>query len=416
MKNTERTILHCDMNNFYASCECMQDMSLRSKPIAVCGSVEERHGIVLAKNYKAKAFGVSTGEAVWQAKQKCKDLVIVEPHYDLYMKYSKLAKEIYADYTDQIEPYGMDECWLDVTGSTKVMGDGETIANDIRERMKFELGLTISAGVSFNKIFAKLGSDMKKPDAVTCLPKESFREKIWGLPASDMLGVGRSTEKKLTMYGIHTIGQIANMPEQYLTSWFGKWGSYLWQYANGLDLSPVMKADYEIPAKSVGHGTTTLQDLENSSEVWPVILQLCQDIGETLRSYAKKAAGISLTVRDNDLFTKQWQYKLPSPTQSASYIAKQAFELFGRSYRWDKPIRSLTVTAISLISQSIPDQLTLFSDTETINKSEKLDACVSDLRRRFGKSCVMPAILLQNNKLSSLSETKLTMPTGMVGA
>ncbi len=193
-----RTILHVDMNNFYASVECQLNPELKKHPIAVCGDVEERHGIVLAKNYKAKAFGVSTGEAIWQAKNKCKNLVIVPPHYDEYMRASLAAREIYNRYTDMVEPFGMDECWIDVTASTWAMGSGETIAEEIRKAITFELGLTVSIGVSFNKIFAKLGSDMKKPDAITVIPEESFREKIWHLPASDMLGVGRATEKKLS--------------------------------------------------------------------------------------------------------------------------------------------------------------------------------------------------------------------------
>ena len=195
-----RSILHCDMNNFYASVECMLDPALKKYPIAVCGSVEERHGIVLAKNYKAKAFDVKTGDAVWQAKQKCKDLVVVPPHYEEYIKYSKLARSVYERYTDQVEPYGMDECWLDISGTESLFGSPEKVANEIRETMKFELGLTISVGVSFNKIFAKLGSDMKKPDAVTLIPKDTFKEKIWGLPAADLLGVGRATQRVLDSY------------------------------------------------------------------------------------------------------------------------------------------------------------------------------------------------------------------------
>lgn len=198
-----RSILHCDMNNFYASVECMLDPALKKYPIAVCGSVEERHGIVLAKNYKAKAFDVKTGDAVWQAKQKCKDLVVVPPHYEEYIKYSKLARSVYERYTDQVEPYGMDECWLDISGTESLFGSPEKVANEIRETMKFELGLTISVGVSFNKIFAKLGSDMKKPDAVTVIPKDTFKEKIWGLPAADLLGVGRATQRVLDSYCMH---------------------------------------------------------------------------------------------------------------------------------------------------------------------------------------------------------------------
>ena len=278
-----RSILHCDMNNFYASVECMLDPALKKYPIAVCGSVEERHGIVLAKNYKAKAFDVKTGDAVWQAKQKCKDLVVVPPHYEEYIKYSKLARSVYERYTDQVEPYGMDECWLDISGTESLFGSPEKVANEIRETMKFELGLTISVGVSFNKIFAKLGSDMKKPDAVTVIPKDTFKEKIWGLPAADLLGVGRATQRVLDSYCIRTIGDLANTDPEFLRRRLGKNGVVLWNYANGNDLSLVAKKDFVSPIKSVGHGITTVADLEKPEQVWPVFLELTQDIGHKLR-------------------------------------------------------------------------------------------------------------------------------------
>ena len=247
-----RNILHCDMNNFYASVECMLNPALKEYPVAVCGSVEERHGIVLAKNYKAKAFDVKTGDTVWQAQQKCRDLVIVPPHYEEYIKYSKLARSVYERYTDQVEPYGMDECWLDITGTGSLFGSPVEVANKIRETIKFELGLTISVGVSFNKIFAKLGSDMKKPDAVTVIPKDTFREKIWKLPSADLLGVGRATQRTLDSYGIRTIGALAQTDPEFLRSVLGKNGVALWNYANGNDLSLVAKKDFVSPIKSVG--------------------------------------------------------------------------------------------------------------------------------------------------------------------
>ena len=266
----ERTILHVDCNNFFASVECMLHPELKGKPIAVCGDVEERHGIVLAKNYTAKKFGVTTGEAVWQAKQKCRDLVIVPPHYDEYMKISKAAREIYGSYTDKVEPFGMDECWCDVSGGKYRKTDGVLIANEIRNRVKSELGVTVSVGVSFNKIFAKLGSDMKKPDAVTEIPETTFKEKIWDLPAGDMLGVGRATEKKLSSYGIRTIGDIATWPVYFFERILGKCGVQIWRFANGLDNSPVECRDYEMLDKSCGHGITTLQDLISPVEVWNI--------------------------------------------------------------------------------------------------------------------------------------------------
>ena len=205
MKLRERTILHSDMNCFYASVEMMLDPSLRGKAVAVCGSTENRHGIVLAKSELAKKAGVKTGMVNWEARQLCPNLIMVKPQYDQYLKYSKLARNIYQRYTDQAEPYGMDECWLDVTGSRSVCGDGAKIAENIRQTVKEELGLTVSIGVSFNKIFAKLGSDMKKPDAITEITRESFRDKVWPLPASDLLYVGRATTAKFNTYGLSLI-------------------------------------------------------------------------------------------------------------------------------------------------------------------------------------------------------------------
>ncbi len=410
----DRTILHCDMNNFYASVECMLDMSLRGHPVAVGGDVENRHGIILAKNYEAKKYGIQTGEALWQARQKCKDLIIVPPHYEQYLKYSKLAREVYADYTDQIEPYGMDECWLDVTGSVGIMGSGEKIANEIRERMKFELGLSISAGVSYNKIFAKLGSDMKKPDATTLIPKETFREKIWDLPASDMLGVGRATEKALSSYGIHTIGQLANTPPELLKHRLGKCGVMIIQYANGEDHSPVARQDYEVPIKSIGHGITTREDLENSAEVWNVMLSLMQDVGHKLRVYEKNAGGVAIDIRNCELSHKQWQCQLPAATHSTSILAKEAFSLFSRSYRWDFPIRSVTVRAINLSPQSCPQQIDLFTDYAEINRRERIESVVENIRDRFGKYAIMPAALCRNIKMPTDREIELKMPTGMI--
>ena len=274
----ERTILHCDMNNFYASCECAQNPSLRGKPIAVCGSKEERHGIVLAKNELAKTCGVQTGEAIWQAQQKCKGLVVVPPHYDLYLRYSKLARSIYAEYTDLIEPMGLDEVWLDVTGSRALFGDGMTIAEILRKRIRAELGLTISVGVSFNKIFAKLGSDLKKPDAITEIPRDRFRQITGPLPVNALFGVGRATTKALHGIGVTTVGRLAETPLSVLTYKFGKNGVTLWQNANGEDHSPVAPMDADLPMKTAGHGVTTSRDLENDAEVWRIMLQLTQDL------------------------------------------------------------------------------------------------------------------------------------------
>ncbi len=417
MASKERVILHADMNNFYASVECMLNPKLKGHPVAVGGDVEARHGIILAKNYEAKKFGIQTGEALWQAKQKCKNLIIVPPHYEEYIKYSRLARKIYEEYTDLIQPYGMDENWLDVTGSTGIYGDGESIANQLRERIKFELGLTISVGVSFNMIFAKLGSDMKKPDAVTVIPKDTFREKIWHLPASDMLGVGRATEKLLGSYGIRTIGDLANAHPDMIKRKLGKNGVALLAYANGLDQTRVQQQDFEPPMKSVGHGITTVQDLENNAEVWNLMLALCQDIGHKLRVYNKNACGVAVYVRyvkDKQLGGKQWQCQLTIPTHSAAIIAKKAYELFEKNYRWENTIRAVTVRAINLQSQDIPQQLQFFADPFLVEKRERLETTVEEIRSRFGKYAIQPACLYQNLKMQP-NDVELRMPTGLIG-
>ena len=409
-----RSILHCDMNNFYASVECMLDPSLKQYPIAVCGSVEERHGIVLAENYKAKDFDVKTGDAVWQVKQKCKDLVIVPPHYEEYIKYSKLARSVYERYTDQVEPYGMDECWLDITGTEGIFGSPEQVANEIRETIKFELGLTISVGVSFDKIFAKLGSDMKKPDAVTVIPKDSFKEKIWGLPAADLLGVGRATQRVLDSYCIHTIGDLAKADPEFLRRRLGKNGVALWNFANGNDLSLVTKTDFVSPVKSVGHGITTVADLEKPEQVWPVFLELTQDIGHKLRVHGLCAEGVAIHIRDNTLDTRQWQTKIALPTQSPMIIAKTAFLLFEKRYGWNNPIPTVTVQAINLVPQDTPRQISIFMDAEKQDKLERVEKCVEEIRRRFGKDSIRNGVLCQNLRLPP-EKAEITMPTGMVG-
>lgn len=389
-------------------------MSIKDKPVAVCGSQEERHGIVLAKNYHAKAFGVSTGEAIWQAKQKCPDLVVVSPHYELYVKYSKLVRSIYLEYSDQVESMGMDECWIDISGRGMTIEKGTEIAHEIRERVKRETGLTISVGVSFNKIFAKLGSDMKKPDAVTVISKDKFKEIVWPLDVSEMLGVGRATKKELDRYCITTIGRLAAMPDDFMKRHFGKIGLQLLRNARGEDTTPVMNADVKIPAKSFGHGTTTVQDLESNDEVWKVMLELTQDIGTNLKTCSQKASGVSIMVRDNTLYTKQWQCKLSMPTNSAFTIASKAYELFLRSYKWENQIRSITVTAINLVDLNESVQLDIFTDYNSLERQEKLETCIESLRSRFGKNAVIPAAILKNGK-TQINPVKLIMPRGISG-
>ena len=382
----DRVILHVDMNNFYASVECLLNPSLDGKAVAVGGSVEDRRGIILARNMLAKNTGVTTGETIWQARQKCPDLIIVPPQFHEYMKFSNLAQEIYARYTGHIEPFGVDECWLDVSGCEMLFGDGERIAHQIRRSIKSELGLTVSVGVSFNKIFAKLGSDLKKPDAVTLIPKESFRDKLWGLPARDLMGVGPSTQKVLDRFQVKTIGDLARIHPSILAISLKGQAYKLHAYANGLDDAPVLHKDFVLPAKSVGRGSTTPIDLTHNQEVWQLMRRLCQDIGHTLRSYKMKAQGVSISIKNKDFNTRQWQRQLPVPTQSASYMARNAFSLFEKAYRWDKDVRAVTVTAINLCPENTPCQLDMFCDAELEYKLAKVDAVVDDLRGRFGEA------------------------------
>ena len=413
MKKVKRVIIHSDINNCYASIERQLNPSLVGKPIAVCGAAEERHGIVLAKSYEAKAFGVQTGEAIWQAKNKCHNLIIVSPHYDKYVQYSRLAHEIYKKYTPLIEPYGLDECWLDVSGSVNLFGSGEEIAAEIHRRFKEELGLTVSCGVASNKIFAKLGSDMKKPDATTVIPEEGFQELVWPLPVSDLWGVGRQTTKKLDSYCINTIGALAKTNLQFLQERFGVAGTQLWLYANGRDTSRVARYGYIAPIKSIGHGATTAKDMESDEEVWRTILDLTQEIGYKLKKNHLAARGIQINVRDKNLFSCQYQMKLEYMTQSTLFLAQAAKLLFFKKHRFTTPLRSITVRAIDLVPEDTPQQLNLFAGYDKQDDIVRLESAVDRLRERFGNKIVVPASLMENSCRPTLSTDFPKMPAPM---
>lgn len=405
----ERTILHSDLNSFYASVEMMLDPSLRGKAVAVCGATEDRHGIVLAKSDLAKKAGVKTGMVNWEAKQLCRDLIMVPPHYDQYLKYSKLTQSIYQRYTDLIEPFGMDECWLDVTGCS-TYGTGMEIAEKIRQSCREELGLTVSIGVSYNKIFAKLGSDLKKPDAITEIRRDTYQEKIWPLDCSEMIYCGRATTAKLAKYGIHTIGDVAQTDPMFLKRLLGVNGLSLWRYANGTDQSRVMHKDFVSPLKSIGHGITCTADLENDEEVWKVILELSQDVGHRLRVHGLSARGVQIQVRGHDLLGSQFQCKLPFKTQLPSEIGAAAHRLFQERYHWGSKVRAVCVRAIDLVPHQDPDQLSMFVDTARLERRERLEDTIEDLRRRFGKNAVTYGILLGDLKMPGDGRHSVKMP------
>ena len=399
-----RSVLHIDMNACYASIECLYDPSIRNLPVAVGGDVEARHGIILAKNQIAKRFGVKTGEALWQAKQKCPELHIVPPHFDRYLRFSRMAREIYADYTDLVEPFGLDEVWCDVTGTQKHRERGlEALANEIRERVKFELGITVSVGASWNKIFAKLGSDYKKPDAVTVFTPENYRDKVWPLPAADLLGVGRATERKLASRGIRTIGDIAAAPPSMLRGFLGKWGLILHDFAAGYDSSPVARAGDEAVIKSIGNSTTTPRDLCCDEDAGIVYWMLCESVAERMRESGFLCRGVQVHIRDNELASFERQLKLESPTCLASTLHEAAMRLLRENWDWHKPLRSIGVRATDLLPASTPVQCSIFEDSERQEKRERLERSVDDLRRRFGHYCVGRAVCVSDPTLRNIS-------------
>lgn len=409
----QRIILHSDMNCFYASVEMMLNSELRGKAVAVCGSTENRHGIVLAKSELAKKAGIKTGMVNWQAEQLCPNLILVPPHYDEYIKYSKMAHEIYGRYTNLVEPYGMDECWLDVTGVPLIGNTGSDIAESIRKTVKEELGLTVSIGVSYNKIFAKLGSDMKKPDAITSINPKDMKTKVWSLPVSDLLYVGRASTRKLKRYGIHTIGDLANTDPQFLKRILGVNGVEIWRFANGEDTSRVMPMGYTSQVKSIGHGVTCISDLNCEEEVWRVMLELSQDIGHRLRVHELAATGVQVTIRDKELNFVQYQMPLKIATQSPSDIAKGAREIFNRKYPWTSMVRAVTVRAINLVQHASPQQMDFFVNVEKLEKQQKLDDTVEEIRRRFGKRAIYSASLHKNLKMPFNGADSVKIPGAM---
>ena len=398
----DRAILHSDMNCFYASVEMLHHPEFGNRPLAVGGDPEARHGIVLTANYPAKRRGVKTGMALWQAKQACPEVIFVPPRMDLYFRFSKLAHEIYSDYTDLIEPFGIDESWLDVTRSASAVGDPMHIAQEISRRVKYELGLTVSIGVSWNKIFAKFGSDYKKPDAITQITRENYKEIVWKSPASDLLYVGSATTRKLASAGILTVGDIATAPPEFLVSRLGKMGLILWVFANGNDETPVCLENSVSPIKSVGNSTTTPRDLTSNDDIRMVTYLLSESVASRLRDNHLVGQNVGISVRDNGLFSFTRQHKIEIPTNISDEIAKNAMSLFEKNYDWAKPIRSVGVRVSDLMPDEYCYQLDLFTDPVKREKQLKMDIAVDSLRRRFGHDSVLRARMYLDRTLAGL--------------
>ena len=399
MNNLDRTILHCDANNFFASVSAKLHPEYKGKPIAVCGDPEKRHGIVLAKSQEAKKYGVATGDVIWEAKNKCPDLLIVPAEYDKYIEYSNMLFEIYSRFTDQVECFGMDECWLDVTHS-KIFGNGEQIANKLRQIIKDELGITISAGVSFNKVFAKLASDMKKPDATTCIPRETFQEKIFDLPVSDMLMIGRRTNKKLSEMNIRTIGDLAYTDRLIMKSTFGVNGVMFVDWANGLDQDPVKFCDKQGQVKQISNSITTYRDLTTNDEKLSVIRALCELISNRLTKMGAHTEGMYLGIKYDDFEFAGRQLTIPSTCASRSLFegAKQILDALP-----NRPARLISLGTTKLSTSPIIQMSMFGNDYE---KDLQLSQSISKIKKKYGYSSIQPASTLANSDLcGSIQDT-----------
>ena len=384
----KRTIFHIDQNCFFASVEMVAHPELRNVPMAVTGDASKRHGIILARNELAKQAGVKTAEAIWQAEQKCPGLVKVSSHYDKYAFYSGKLRALYEEYSDRVEPFGMDECWVDMTD---VIGDRDPreLADEIRRRVREEFKLTCSIGVSFNKIFAKLGSDYKKPDATTVITEENFRDIVWPLPAADLLFVGGATASRLTEVNIRTIGDMANASRGFMADYLGKPGEMLWLYANGIDDTPVAPSDEKRQYKSIGNSMTTPKDILTRRQACGTFRTLSASVASRLRKHGLLGCNVAITVRDKDLFTYEHQKTLFEPTNSEKVIYETAMELFDESYDWHTAIRSVGVRCAKVIPEDSGIQMSIFSETqEKKEEDSKLSKVIDDINRRFGEGTV----------------------------
>lgn len=393
----EKQILHIDCNKFYASVECYLHPELKDKPVAVGGNEKSRHGIILTKNEIASKYGLIVGEPLWKARQKCPELIIVPPNFPIYMEFSQKVRKIIEDYTDLIEPFGLDECWIDVTGDW--FKSGAEIAEEIRQRVKNEVGITVSIGVSFNKIFAKLGSDYKKPDAVTIITRDNFKDIVWKLPCSDLLMVGRATTKKLNYYGIYTIGDLAKTDVKFLNSIFGKNGTMLHRFACGEDKSAVRHMDLSREIKSIGNSTTTPRDLINDDDVKVVFTVLAESVAKRMRKHNLRGVTLAISVRNSELETFTRQCKMPCPTNVSNEFITYAMKLFSANYDWNKPIRSIGLSVTDFDYDNIA-QYDLTGSVEHREKLEKLEYTVDRLKDRYGNYCVQKCTALCDKGLS----------------
>lgn len=398
-----RVILHVDANSFYASVECAYDPDIRGKAVAVCGDPEARHGIVLTSTREAKSKGVKTGMAIWQAKQVCPDLIVLPPDYELYLHYSHMMRDILMEYSDNVEAFGLDENWCDVSTYIHTVQDGGKLADEIRQRMYQELGITVSVGVANNKVFAKLGSDMKKPDATTIIDPLSFREKIWDLPASDLLYCGPKATSVLNRRCIHTIGELAQADTGMLQSALGKCGLMLKLFAMGMDEAPVMHIDAESAIKSIGNSTTTPVDMLTIDDARCVFYLLAESVGARLREHGFRSKTVAVSVRDTNLNWCIRQRTIKDATNITDEIADTVMDLFLKNFTNTLPLRSVGIHCGNLVPDTWPIQLDMFGDTEARLRKERLDASLDGIRARFGHQVIQRGIVLMNRRVAEIN-------------
>ncbi|MBP3429088.1 MAG: DNA polymerase IV [Clostridia bacterium] len=398
-----RVILHCDANSYYASVECLYRPEIRDLPVAVAGSVEERHGIILTRNPLARKYGVKTGEAIWQAKQKCPQLVCVPPDYPLYVRFSAKMRAIYEQYSPRVESFGLDEAWIDLSAPGMTLERGARVADEIRLRIRSELGITVSVGVADNKIFAKLGSDLKKPDAVTLLRPQDYAARVFPLPVGALLYVGPSTQRRLAQIGVTTIGALAQCDPALLRLRFGKNGLTLSAFARGEDRSPVMPVDHRAAIKSVGNSTTPPHDLTCMDDARCILFLLAESVAARLREGGLRARCISISARSTELVTCSRQITLPRATCLAGEIGRTALELFDGRFASAFPLRSVGLNCSMLTPDDAPVQLDFTGDEEKRMQREQLERSIDDLRRRYGHQIVRRGVVLLDQGYSAIN-------------
>ncbi|MCL2662550.1 MAG: DNA polymerase IV [Oscillospiraceae bacterium] len=396
----DRQIVLSDLNACYASIEIARDPNLRGKPVAVCGSVEERHGIILAKSDLAKQAGIKTGMVRWQAMLLCPNLITVPPNIELYRRVTNRVREIYSDYSNLRDDFSIDESWIDLTGTCRI-GKEVRLVHEIRERLKAETGLTASMGLSWNRIFAKIGSDIAGPDAVAEITRDNMKDVVWPLPADVMMGVGRATKRKLNDMGIETIGELAAANPDFLKRRFGKNGTVLYAFANGIDTTPIRAEGTGPPVKSIGNSTTTSRDMVNDEDVRIVLMTLAESVGMRLREERFKGYVVEFALRTTDLRWLIHQRKIKRPTNTTWDILEVGFQLY-KEVR-TLPLRSIGIRVSTLVSADEPEQMNLFENEIKNDNQRAIDRAVDTIREAYGFHSIQRGLTRLDEKLGTLN-------------